>query len=85
MEAPKRVIPDVFLLAYAFFSEVYARITGKPVLLSWAGVQNMRRERPHGQFDSSKAERELRLTFRPLAETFGDTFEDYVKRDWLAA
>ena len=83
--APKRMIPDFFLLAYAFFSEVYARITGKPVLLSWAGVQSMRRERPHGQFDSSKAERELGVTFRPLAETFGDTFKDYVKRDWLAA
>ena len=85
VKAPTLAIPDFIVVVYALFSELYARITKKPVLLSWAGVQSMRRERPHGQFDSSKAERDLGVTFRPLTETFRDTFDDYVARDWLAS
>lgn len=80
---PTRSIPDFALLVYAFFCELYARISGKPVLVSWAGARSMIREREHSRFDSSKAERELGVVFRPFEETLRDTFDDYVRRGWL--
>lgn len=81
--SPTLRIPDFALVIYALFCELYARLSGKPVLVSWAGARSMIREREHSQFDSSKAERELGVVFRPLAETLKDTFDDYVRRGWL--
>ncbi|MFK8002773.1 MAG: SDR family oxidoreductase [Polyangiales bacterium] len=80
---PTRSIPDFALLVYAFVCEIYARVSGKPVLVSWAGARSMIRERGHSEFDSSKAERELGVVFRPFEETLRDTFDDYVRRGWL--
>ena len=67
--APKLRIPYVATLAYAFVSELYGRITGKPVLATVSGVRTLFERRPT---NSAKAVRELGATFRPLADTLRD-------------
>jgi dihydroflavonol-4-reductase len=67
--APRRRIPDTLTLAYAWLSELYSRLTGRPVLVTLAGVRMLR----HLQVTSpAKARRELGASFRPLAETLRD-------------
>lgn len=70
--APKRKLPPLLLLAIAMVSEGVARLTGRPVLLSLATIQLMLREADRTRFDPSKSERELGVSFRPVAETLRD-------------
>ncbi|WCK03718.1 SDR family oxidoreductase [Agrobacterium tumefaciens] len=70
--APGRRIPlwAMHLLAAGY--EVYARLTRRPVLLSWAMVRTVADENERSRYDPAKSERELGLLFRPVAETLRD-------------
>jgi dihydroflavonol-4-reductase len=67
--APRLRIPFALTLAYAWLSELYSRITGRPVLVTVNGVRTL--QYPHVT-SSAKARRELGASFRPLAETLRD-------------
>lgn len=77
--APSRRIPLWLMRLLAAGHEVYARLTGRPVLLSWAMVRTIATEDERSRYDPAKGERELGLRFRPVAETLHDEV------DWLRA
>lgn len=81
--APRLSIPSALLWAYAAASEIYARATGRPVLLSWAGVSSTRAESGRSVFDSSRAIEELGASFRPLTESLTDSLAWYRARGTL--
>ena len=60
------------LFVIAALQEATARVTGKPVLLSWAAVKGMAREAGRTQFNHAKSERELGVQFRPVTQTLTD-------------
>nr|WP_294863539.1 SDR family oxidoreductase [uncultured Pseudogulbenkiania sp.] len=69
--APRRNLPRVMLYAIAFLQEAYARLTGRPVLLSLATVNNMASD--YGRkFSAEKIRRRFGLGFRPMEETLAD-------------
>lgn len=70
--APTRRVPMRLLGAVALVQEAWARLSGRPVLLGLATYRLLRDDGPHGRFDSSRAERELGVRFRPLEETLAD-------------
>jgi dihydroflavonol-4-reductase len=67
--APRLPIPLPVMLAYAAASELYGRLSGKPVLATISGVRTLQARR---QTRSDKAVRELGASFRPLVETLRD-------------
>ena len=67
--APRLRIPFAVTLVYAWLSELYSRVTGRPVLVTMNGVRTL--QHPH-MTSSAKARRELGASFRPLAETLRD-------------
>ncbi|NEP43731.1 MAG: SDR family oxidoreductase [Okeania sp. SIO2H7] len=69
VSVPKRSIPYFVLRLLAFFSGIYARLTGKPVLISRDGIEIVR---ANVMVSSDKAIRELDATFRPFEETIRD-------------
>ncbi len=73
IKAPTRSLPLPLMYAVAGVQELLARTTGKPALLSWAAVKSLQREAGRTRFNHAKSERELGLTFRPVAETVRDT------------
>lgn len=73
VRTPTRALPLPLLYALAAVQEGYARLTGKPVLLSLATVRLMVREAGRTCFDPAKSERELGLRFRPVEQTLADT------------
>jgi dihydroflavonol-4-reductase len=69
--APRRKLPRALLYAIAFLQEAYARLTGRPVLLSLATVNNMAND--YGRrFSADKIRMEFDLGFRPMEETLTD-------------
>ncbi|RKE84717.1 SDR family oxidoreductase [Rhizobium sp. AG855] len=70
--APVRSIPLWLMRVLAAGYEVYARLTGRPVLMSWAMARTVARENERSRYDPGKSERELGLRFRPVEETLGD-------------
>jgi dihydroflavonol-4-reductase len=66
---PRLRIPFAVTLIYAWLSELYSRITGRPVLVTLNGVRTLQHPRVTS---SAKAQRELGASFRPLAETLRD-------------
>ena len=72
--APRRKLPFPVVAAVALANEAWARVSGRPVLIGLATYQNLRETGPHNRYDSSKAERELGVRFRPIEETLGDAF-----------
>ncbi|MBV8454471.1 MAG: hypothetical protein JOZ29_19685 [Deltaproteobacteria bacterium] len=69
--APRRKLPRTILYAIALLQEVYARLTGRPVLLSLATVSNMKND--YGRkFSAEKIRRKFGLGFRPMEETLAD-------------
>jgi dihydroflavonol-4-reductase len=74
--APRRRIPFALTLAYAWLSELYSRISGRPVLVTLNSVGILRYARVTS---SAKARRELGATLRPLTETLRDEV------DWFRA
>lgn len=81
--APRRRVSMGVLFALATCYEAYARMTGKPVLLSLASVRLMARETGRTQFNHAKSERELGLTFRPVEETLSDVVAWYRANGYL--
>eukprot|EP01032_Pedospumella_encystans_P031993 gene31993-36120_t len=73
VRTPTRGLPVPLLYALAAVQEVYARITGRPILLSLATVRLMVKEAGRTHFNHAKSENELALTFRPLDQTVADT------------
>jgi dihydroflavonol-4-reductase len=69
---PTRKLPTPVLFAIAFAMEGFARLTGRPVLLSLATARNVASEGRRTRFDHSKTERELGIRFRPVEETIAD-------------
>ena len=70
--APTRRIPFPLLGVVAAGNEAWARLSGRPVLIGLATYRNLRATGPYNLYDSTKAERELGVTFRPLETTFRD-------------
>ncbi|MFY0576723.1 hypothetical protein ACN28S_22430 [Cystobacter fuscus] len=83
LPAPKRQVPDALLGTLALLNEAWARLSGRPVLVSWQGFRTLRRERTNTAFDSSKAERTLGIHFRPLEETFTDAVEWFATHGYV--
>lgn len=75
--APSHRLPMGLLFGLATCYEAFARLTGKPVLLSLASVRLIAREAGRTQFNHAKSERELGLSFRPLEQTFSDVVAWY--------
>ncbi|QGH63819.1 SDR family oxidoreductase [Serratia proteamaculans] len=73
VKTPTRTLPLPFLYLLATLQEAYARLSGKPVLLSLATVRLMVKEANRSHFNHAKSERDLGLTFRPLEQTLRDT------------
>jgi dihydroflavonol-4-reductase len=70
--APRFEIPFAVLLAYAYGCEAWGKLTGGAPLVTPMAVRTM-----HARIslDSSKAERDLGVRFRDVAETFRDAAE----------
>ena len=73
VKTPTRTLPLPLLYLLATLQEAYARLSGKPVLLSLATVRLMVKEANRSHFNHAKSERDLGLTFRPLEQTLQDT------------
>lgn len=71
VQAPTRSLPRSLLTAIAFLQEGYARLTGRPVLLSLATVRNIAGDHSR-QFSARRARDELGVNFRPVEETVAD-------------
>lgn len=69
VQAPKLRLPYAVALTYAWVAQTYARLTGTSTLVTVNGVRSMQ-ERIN--LSSTKAERELGATFRPLEDTLRD-------------
>lgn len=69
--APKRRLPSSVLTVIAFAQEAYARISGRPVLLSLATMRNVRRDRAR-HFSDQRIRDEFGIQFRPLEDTLRD-------------
>ncbi len=83
IEAPTRYLPDWLLFIIGSMNEVYARISGRPVLLSLSSVRLIVRERMSRNFSSAKSQRELGIQFRPVEQTFADAIAWYQEHGWL--
>jgi dihydroflavonol-4-reductase len=81
--APKNRVPFAALYFLGAASELWARLTRKPVLISWATVQLLVRDAGRHQFDHAKSERELGIRFREIQETLRDEIE-WFKRNGSA-
>jgi dihydroflavonol-4-reductase len=81
--APRWKIPASLLLLLALANEGYARLTGRPVLISLASARLLLREKDRQSFDSSRSERELGVVFRPVEETLVDEIAWYRRNGWL--
>jgi len=83
VETPVRSISMPMLYGLAGMQELYARLSGKPVLLSLATVRLMAREADRTRFDASKSRRELGVDFRSVEDTIRDTIDWYRDSGWL--
>jgi dihydroflavonol-4-reductase len=73
------------LYGIAGVQEVYARLSGKPILLSLATVRLMAQEADRTRFNHAKSQRDLGLTFRPAEQSISDTITWYRNNGWLPA
>jgi hypothetical protein len=71
------------LFAIAWVSELSARITGRPQLISLSVVRLMKAENGKTIYDSSKAERELGVSFRTIESTLADELAWYREKGYL--
>jgi dihydroflavonol-4-reductase len=77
VKAPSLRLPMWLLFAIGAGYEAYARVSGRPVLISLASVKLLARENERSRFDHSKSERELGVSFRPFDETLADVVAWY--------
>jgi dihydroflavonol-4-reductase len=83
VKAPTMHIPLGMLFAIAAGYEVYARLTGKPILISLASVRLLAREKDRSHMNHAKSKRELDVTFRPFDETLADEIAWYRANGYL--
>jgi len=83
IKTPTRHLSFALLYLLAAVQELYARISGKPILLSLATVRLMRKEAGRSHFNHTKSEQKLQLKFRPIEQTVADTVAWYRGNDWL--
>jgi nucleoside-diphosphate-sugar epimerase len=76
VRGPTKQIPFRVLYVMALFSEIYARLSGRPVLLGLGSVKLLGKEAGKSTFDHSKSQSELSLQFRPVEETLKDVLHD---------
>ena len=81
VQTPTRKLPLPLLYLLAGAQELFARLTGKPILLSLATVHLMVKEAGRSHYDHTKSARELQLNLRPVAETLADTVAWYRDQD----
>jgi hypothetical protein len=72
IKAPRNKVPMAVLYLIGAISELRARITRQPALISWATVQLLVKEADRQHFDHSKSQRELGIRFREIQETLRD-------------
>jgi dihydroflavonol-4-reductase len=72
IRAPRNKVPMAAVYVIGAISELRARITRQPVLISWALVQLLVKESGRQHFDHRKSERELGIRFREIQETLRD-------------
>ncbi|KXV35414.1 oxidoreductase [Gluconobacter thailandicus] len=82
-KAPTRPIPMPLLYLIAALSEVRARLTRKPVLMSWATAKALASENDRSHFSAHRFHHDLGLTFRPLEETLTDEINWFRKTGFL--
>ena len=70
--APRNKVPMAALYVIGAVSELRARLTRQPALISWATVQLLIKEAGRQGFDHRKSERELGIEFREIGETLRD-------------
>lgn len=75
VKTPTRMLPLPLLYLLAGCQELYARLSGKPILLSLATVRLLVKEADRTRFSHLKSEHELQLAFRPLEQTIADTVD----------
>ncbi|MFJ4086688.1 SDR family oxidoreductase [Pseudomonas psychrophila] len=83
VKTPVRQVPTPVLYALAAVQEIYARLTGKPVLLSMATLRLLIREEHRTHFNHHKSEQELGLSFRAPELTIMDTVAWYRDHGWF--
>ena len=83
VRAPRWGVSTQLLYAIGAANEVWARISGRPALISLATVRLMVRERDRTRFDHRKSEQALGIRFRPVEETLRDTIAWYRENGWL--
>ena len=81
--SPKFKVPRLMLFAMGASAEAWARLTGKPALISLANVRLMSHEYNRTHFNHEKSQRELGVTFRPVEDTLRDTIAWYAENGWL--
>ncbi len=72
-----RKIPNAVIMGVATLSEFWARISGKPTVMTREGISTML-EKHH--LNSSKARQELGVDFRPIQDTLRDELRWYAER-----
>jgi dihydroflavonol-4-reductase len=80
ISSPRFHLPHTITMIYAWFSEVYARLTSKQILVSLEGIWVLHEK---SQWNSDKAIHELGITFRPLEETLRDEISWYRSHNYL--
>ncbi|MBS1063672.1 SDR family oxidoreductase [Gluconobacter wancherniae] len=83
IEVPARRLPFAMLYTVAAVSEVKARLTGQPVLFSWAMARALSSENERSHFSKAKSQAELGLIFRPVEETLRDEIAWFRTHGWL--
>jgi nucleoside-diphosphate-sugar epimerase len=83
VKAPTRRIPIWLLFAIATGYEAYARVTGKPILISLASVRLLARETDRSHMNHAKSKRDLDISFRPFDETLADEIAWYRAHGYL--
>ena len=83
VRAPRWGVPRQLLYAIRAANEVWARVSGRPALISLATVRLMARERDRTRFHHRKSEQALGIRFRPVEETLRDTIAWYRENGWL--
>jgi dihydroflavonol-4-reductase len=83
VKTPTRNLPFLLLYFLSAAQELYAKISGRPILLSLATVRLMRKEAGRSHFIHTKSEQQLQLKFRPIEQTVADTVAWYRNNGWL--
>jgi nucleoside-diphosphate-sugar epimerase len=72
VRAPRFRIPFALLFVIATGYEAYAKVTGRPILISLESVRLLARENERSRLNHAKSEQEVGISFRPFDETLAD-------------